>query len=294
MNTPNRAVVVGVSPDGYDAALAFATAEARRTHRGVHLIHVLEAPAGDAYIGAYGGMLDLAKATLDEAEEAARVMAGADTPVTSELVDHGWLVDDLVRHTDGASVLVLQHRLLSRVARLFTGSVAERVISRAKVPVISVPQGWNPDTAHAGLVTACVQDPAEAGLLLTEAFGEAKARGAHLQVLHAWWLSSGYDVAVVDDAMRAQETERCHERLETVLKPLQAEYPDVAVTVTVQHAPPVEAVLDAAEKSELLVLGRRHHLLPLRSHLGPVTRASLGHATCPVFVVPEWENGAAG
>jgi nucleotide-binding universal stress UspA family protein len=46
-------------------------------------------------------------------------------------------------------------------------------------------------------------------------------------------------------------------------------------------------VLDAAETSDLLVVGRRHHLLPLGSHLGPVVRAALDHGTCPVLVTPE-------
>ena len=54
-----------------------------------------------------------------------------------------------------------------------------------------------------------------------------------------------------------------------------------------RHAPPVEAVLDAAEASDLLILGRRHHLLPLGSHLGPVVRAALDHGTCPELITPE-------
>ena len=35
------------------------------------------------------------------------------------------------------------------------------------------------------------------------------------------------------------------------------------------------------------MIGRRHHLLPLRTHLGPVARAVLGHAATPVLVTPE-------
>ena len=53
------------------------------------------------------------------------------------------------------------------------------------------------------------------------------------------------------------------------------------------EAPAVAAVLDGAENSGLLVLGRRHHLLPLGSHLGPVARAAIDHAACPVYITPE-------
>ena len=42
-----------------------------------------------------------------------------------------------------------------------------------------------------------------------------------------------------------------------------------------------------AESSQLLVIGRRHHLLPLGSHLGPVARAVLQHSTAPVLLNPE-------
>jgi nucleotide-binding universal stress UspA family protein len=35
------------------------------------------------------------------------------------------------------------------------------------------------------------------------------------------------------------------------------------------------------------VIGRRHHLLPLGTHLGPVARAALAHSTCPVLITPD-------
>jgi nucleotide-binding universal stress UspA family protein len=193
-----------------------------------------------------------------------------------------------VRATAGAQLLVLQHRALDRLHRLFTGSVVLGVARRSHVPVISVPEGWTarPDETPA-VVTAAVQNPSEAPALLRVAFVEAKARGASLVVLHAWWLDSGYDVVVVDDTVRADWNARSEQELEPVLKPLRAEFPDVDVTIQVRHAPPLEAVLDAAEVSDLVVLGRRHHRLPLGSHLGPVARGTIAHSTCPVLVTPE-------
>jgi nucleotide-binding universal stress UspA family protein len=287
MNVPTDAVLVGISPDGYSAALAFAVAEARRTQRPLHLVHIVPARSGEAYVGVYGGMLDLAKATLEDAVAEAEKLAGDDVTVTSELVDHGWVEDDLARHTDGASLLVLQHRALGRILRVFTGSVVQSVSSRAHVPVVSVPEGWTADESAKGVITAAAQDAVEAPAILRAGFEEAAARGARLDVLHAWWLSSGYDVAVVDEATRDEYSEQFRRELQKVLAPLGEEFPDVDVKVLVQHAPPVEAVLDHAELSDLLVLGRRHHLLPVGSHLGPVARSSLGHATCPVLITPE-------
>ena len=106
-------------------------------------------------------------------------------------------------------------------------------------------------------------------------------------MLHAWWLSSGYDVAVVDQAMRTEWAEHSRAQLEPALKVLRTEFPDVTVSVEVRHAPPIEAILDAAAASALTVIGRRHHALPLGSHLGPVVRATIAHASSPVLITPE-------
>lgn len=131
-----------------------------------------------------------------------------------------------------------------------------------------------------------MQNAEEAAGLLSAGFEQASARQTSLVVLHAWWLASGYDVAVVDDTMRRGWTARAESSLTPAIEELKAEYADVQATIRVQHAPPAEAILDAAEQSELLVLGRRHHLLPLGSHLGPVARATLNHSACPVLMVP--------
>jgi nucleotide-binding universal stress UspA family protein len=291
--TPTRAVVVGVSADGYDAAMGFAVAEARRTDRPLHVVHVLQLPAGEAYAGAYGAMLDTARAVLDEAVAKAEALAGSDVAVSAELIDNGWVVDDLVHRTDGASLLVMQHRALSRVRRIFTGSVVHGVAGRADVPVISVPEDWDPAARTGGRVVAAVQDPVEAPALLRIGFEEARSRSVGLLVVHAWWLASGFDTVVVDGAIRDEWAARSLEEMAPVLAPLRAEFPDVAVEVSVRHAPPLEAVLDAAGSADLLVLGRRHHLLPWGSHLGPVARAALDHGTCPVLVTPELQVGAA-
>jgi nucleotide-binding universal stress UspA family protein len=285
MNTSRNAVVVAIGVDGSESAVDFAVAEARRTGRPVHLVHVLQLPAAEAYAGVYGGALDAARGVLDNALDRAGRAAGSDVPVTGELIDNGWVVDDLARGTTGDALLVMQHRAFSRAHRLFTGSTVQSVASRSRIPVISVPAGWTPGPSTS--VTAAVQDPVEASALLRVAFEEAGSRALPLTVLHAWWLASGFDVAVVDDAIRADWTKRSQAELEPVLAPLRAEFPDVTVTLDVRHAPPVEAVLDAAQASDLTVLGRRHHRLPLGSHLGPVARAAIAHGANPVLITPE-------
>jgi nucleotide-binding universal stress UspA family protein len=287
MSTPSNAIVVGVGAEGSVSALRFAVEEARRSARPVHLVHVLQLPASEAYAGLYGEALEGARSTLARAVEQADQLAGDDVVVTSELVSMGRVVDELTTRTSGDQLLVLEHRAFGRLHRLVGGSVVQSVAGRAHVPVISVPEEWSPRTGATALVTAAVQDPLEAPVVLRAAFDEARKLRASLVVLHAWWLDSGFDEGVIDREMREESAERARIDLQHVLAPLHSAFSDVEVAIDVRHAPPAEAVLDAAEVSDLVVIGRRHHLLPLRTHLGPVARAVLGHAVAPVLVTPE-------
>jgi nucleotide-binding universal stress UspA family protein len=282
------AIVVGVG-DRSTGALRFAAEQARRRRRPLHLVHVLELPSGEAYVGAYGASLDLARGALAAAEAAAVQLVGGDVSVTTEIVDHGWIVADLVSIGSQAALVVVQQSRLGRLERLVSGSVVHAVAGRATVPVVSVPADWEPARSRA-VVTVAVQDPGEAGPLIRLGCEEARAQGSRLVVLHAWWMQSGHDATVVDAAVREDRELHSHRALEPTLADLRSAYPDVAIEISVQHTPPVEAVLGAAERSALLVLGRRHHLLPVGSHLGPVARASLDRAPCPVLVAPE--NGS--
>ena len=64
--SPVGAVVVGIAPDGSEAALTFAAGEACRTHRPLHLVHVLRISGAEAYAGVLQGAFDAADATVDE------------------------------------------------------------------------------------------------------------------------------------------------------------------------------------------------------------------------------------
>ena len=79
--------------------------------------------------------------------------------------------------------------------------------------------------------------------------------------------------------------------LQPIIDHLRKDYPEVDASLEIWNAPPADALLDASRGAELLVVGRRHHLLPLGSHLGPVSRSILAHAECPVFLIPEPVRG---
>ncbi|GAB3251232.1 universal stress protein [Nocardioides dilutus] len=289
MNQPEHAIVVGLPTDNGEAALTFAVEEARRSGSPVHLVHVLQIPAGEPYAGVYTAAKEQALAVVDAAQSRALELANGDVSVTSELADSGTIVGELVHRSETARMVVVEHRDLGRLRRLFTGSRSSGVAARAHSAVVVVAAKWQPTKRRKQVVVAAVQNVDEAENLLRAAFEAARERGADLVVLHAWWLANGYDDLVVDGAALDEEERRFKDELAPLLDRLKARYPMVGTSVDVRHAPPVEGVLAAAALSDLLVIGRRHHLLALGGHLGPVSRAVIGHSPVPVLMTPEPE-----
>ncbi|MEO6511001.1 MAG: universal stress protein [Nocardioides sp.] len=283
---PAGAIVVGVDLEGSLAALTFAARQACLTHRPLHLVHVLRISGAEAYAGVVQGAFEAADAALDGAVATARELVAGLVPVTAERLDEGWLVADLVDRAARGSMLVLEHRRLGRMRRFVTGSTVAGVAARCPVPVVSVPDHWRPGTPEP-VVTVGVQDVAEAEPLIRRALTEAQARSARVDVLHAWFIEGGYDSVVADPDFRAEKERRIALDLAPAIEAARALVPDVPVRLRIQHAVPAEALLERGAASQLLVIGRRHHLLPLGSHLGPVARAVLHYGLEPVMLNPE-------
>ncbi|WP_228941491.1 universal stress protein [Nocardioides sp. Leaf374] len=284
---PGDTVVVAVGAEGAAGAVAFAVQEAERHHAPVHVVHVVRAGAANGYPELLADVYAAADDTVSSAVRLARDLGGPGTVVTGERLDSGGLVHDLVDQGRGGALLVLERRTTSRLHHVLTRSTLNGVAARAAVPVASVPTGWRrPPAGAASVVTVGVQDAGEAEPLLRTAFELARERGSSLRVVHSWW-ARGLWSPVIDTTVRADWEGRARRELEGAVEPLRAGFPEVPVVLHVRPEPPVEALLDAAGRSGLVVVGRRHHLLPVGSHLGPVARAVLDHATCPVLIAPE-------
>ena len=286
MNDHAPAVIACVSLDGAPSALEYAAREALLAEAPLHIIHVLRMPAVDAYAGVYGGVIEEADATITEAVERARTLTDDQVRITSERVDDGALISHIVHRANHGRLVVLQHRRLSRARRMVTGSTVNAVAAKTTVPVVSVPEGWT-RTDRPPVVTVGIQDGEEAAALLRAGFEEARLRHARLSAIHSWWLDTDWEPSSLDQEYRADRDAATRRELGPILDGIQIHYPDVKATLEVWNAPPADALLDAARESELLIAGRRHHLLPLGSHLGPVTRAILAHGECPVYLTPE-------
>lgn len=279
-------VVVGVALDGSTAAVDVAAHQAVALDAPLLLVHVLDVPAVDAYAGSYGPVLMEVSEILHEAAARARLVTGDRVQVTTERVDSGGLGPQLTALADQARLVVLQHRHLSRAHRLVSGSTVTGLAARTRTPVLSVPEGWSPDD-RAPVVAVGVQDVDEAGPLLRLALDEAACRDASLVVVHACGRKAGPGRADLDETVREDGLARARTALEAVLEPLRATCPGTYVTVDVRRAPAAETLLDVTGEASLLVMGRRHHRLPLGSHLGPTVRTVLHLSPCPVLLAPE-------
>jgi nucleotide-binding universal stress UspA family protein len=276
-------VVVGVGADEVSAALAYAAEEATRAGCGIHLVHAAQTiPAGAEEAVASMNVEELGREMLELARKQLATLVADEVPISQEL-RHGEPVRALVRSATHARMVVLEHHHLSRLARIVNRTVAGGVAAHTRVPVVAVPSGWTREHAEQ-VVVAAVDVPERAGEVLKAATAEARARGASLRVVHAWALPDPYETLYVDKAQARHWAESARADIRAALDRLGDLSVAVDADVRVHRGRAAEWILAESEAAELLVVGRHDPLVPVGSHIGPVARAVLREATCPVLL----------
>lgn len=280
-------VVVGVGRDPMDAALRYAVAGASRAGCGIHLLHVMHqvAQGPETVLVATGDLERAGASLLALAERRTLDLAADGVPVTTEIV-WGGVVSSIVARADDARLIVLQRRSLSRLRRVVTRSVSSGVASHARVPVVSVPARWSPvrSTGDVPVVSVGVDVPDRSEHVIRVAAHEARGRGARLRVIHTWGFPGVYDDMIMTRTEGDEWSSRATLEIQAVLDTCAEDLVGVEVEVEARHAPAADALIEAGRTSELLVVGRHDSLVPMGSHLGPVARAVLREATCPVLL----------
>lgn len=278
------AIVVGVGPEEVESALAFAADEAIRARCGLHLVHAVHvSPPGPE--NALLTAVDVEKwgrEVLDLAVKRAEDLVDGAVPVTHEL-HRGAPVHVLVEAGRSARMVVLEHRHLSRLSRIVNRTVAGGVAARLPVPVVAVPSGWTP-TDGPKVVVAGVDVPERSDEVLRTAVAEAHARGASLKVVHAWsWPAYDPDATSYGEEHK-RWADRSRAEVRAALDRLGNESVAMEADVEVHPGRVIEAILGASQGADLLVIGRHDPLVPVGSHIGPVARAVLREAACPVLL----------
>lgn len=281
-------VAVGDSTDE-DAALRFAAEEAKRSDHSIRVVHVAHGFATVTphnFLVSYATAGDIGQQLVTQAAEQLRKLTGDQVEI-STLVARGSAVEQLVALSRDAYLMVISHRDVSGLHRVFTGSVGSRVAGRAAVDTVSVPELWAPSSAFISRVGVGVGTWHGAGRLLERAFAVADQHGANVRLLHTLELPSVYEGALANaeesfNRWRDTTTQLIEAELTEVLR----RHPSVDSTVELEVARPADALVEASRDVDLLVVGRRDTAHAAVEHLGSVTHALLRTSHCPVDVVP--------
>lgn len=285
MSDTTRNVVVGVGFEEVGSALAYAVEEARRHGCGVHLVHAVQlVPAGpETMLVAQVDLEHLGQETMAAAVKEADDLVGDDVPLTRE-IHRGSPVPVLVHAGEDARLVVLEHRHRSRLGRIVTRSVAGGVAARSHTPVVSVPTGWRRSEETERVVVVGVDEPERSSEVLRTAFAEARARGASLRVVNAWSLPDPYEGMGASLAEQQAWSEESVADVKAAIAELGDDARGVEAEIRISHGRPADALVEAAEQAELLVVGRHDPLIPIGSHLGSVARAVVHESRCPVLL----------
>lgn len=286
-------IVVGIGPDEMESALEFAVEEALRVGCGLHLVHAVHVlPSGpETVLVASVDVEEWGRELLALAVKQADDLVEGAVPVTHE-VRIGTPVQVLVDVGRSARMVVLEHRHLSRLSRIVNRTVAGGVAAHLRVPVVAVPSGW---TRPGGdpVVVAGVDVPERSEEVLGAAVAEAHARGAALRIVHSWALPVHHEGLVIEVEENRRWTDRSQAEVRAALDALGDATVAIEAEVVVHPGRAIEAILEASQGAELLVIGRHDPLVPIGSHIGPVARAVLREASCPVLLASPHPHHAA-
>jgi len=180
---------------------------------------------------------------------------------------------------DAALIVIGGHhrRLVDRVA---FGSVTTHILSNAPCPVVIVRVRHDPAHAPvAGAVVVGVDHGTSSFGAIDYAFDYASRNARELIAVQAWTaheLTDGSSITVIDAAQQA---------LADTLKPFHDAHPRVSVATVAVCETPVNALLDWADKAELLVVGSRGRGYFAGILLGSVSAAVAHQSPSSVAVI---------
>jgi nucleotide-binding universal stress UspA family protein len=126
------------------------------------------------------------------------------------------------------------------------------------------------------------------------AAGEARLRRAGLHVVHVWDRTRQQLAPYATLGGRltpAQDRTAARTRLAVALRAAFGLETPTGITTELAEGLVARVLLDRAADADLLVLGATSFISQAGSTAGPVARACLGHAHCPVVIVSAAESG---
>jgi nucleotide-binding universal stress UspA family protein len=279
-------VVVGVTGAGHEtAALRFAAEVARREGAEVVLAHAFHqtaaGPPPSVLLSHEGAHAVAQVVTAEVAEEFKQLTDG--TVGFRTVVVGGAAGRVLVDLSQGARMVVVQHRRDRGLGRVFVGSTAYAAAAHAECPVVSVNPEWQPGAS--GEVVVGVHEGGGPPEVLELAMAWAAAVGTSLRVVHAWRMDAAYeDVIPASDTAAWREAEKL--AIAEAVDGLRGRFPDMQVDLDVRRQSPTDVLVDDSQVASLVVVGRHASHPWALERLGSLARTLLREAKSPVMVVP--------
>lgn len=284
-------IVVGVDgSEGAAHALHWAMAEAE--HRGWVVRAVLAWGFLDQHHGDLSESFDPGYSATDAQDALSTYLTEALGAEAADTVERFVVTDlparGLLRATEDAQLLVVGARGLGGFRGLLLGSVSQRCLHGATFPVAIIrPDETDPAPNVPPRVVVGVDGSAAARHALTWAADEARARKAVLEVVHAWqppfvggfpFTASTVDFSMFEDA--------AEEVIGTVLDEVDLAGLAAPVERTLVCTGATSALLEAAHRAHVVVVGARGLGGVQRFLLGSVSHQLALHCSRPVVVVP--------
>jgi nucleotide-binding universal stress UspA family protein len=283
-NTRPAPVVVGVdAAESNVSALKWAADQAVRSGSSLRLVYVINQSLLDS---PYYSQSDLDRfvTTLMSRARAIAEEEHPDLEVHSDVV-RGFPRSQLVKRSQGASMLVVGRRGRGTFGELLLGSVAMSVATHSRVPTAVIPHVWDQETFSADPLVMGVDENGASDDALAFAFEMAHQRDVPLHAVQV--MPAGEDFLRMQPAVT--EPSDHHAKavgvLEAATAGWQEKYPDVRLTCRPEWGHPVRALVDESVSAQMVILGGSRHSRLSAPLLGSVQHGVLHHAHCPVVVV---------
>ena len=278
-------IVVGIDGSkGSQCALDWAVDEARLRGAQLCVLHAWHEPYVTGYpLAAMPFKLEslehAAQKLLDETVDDIDA-SGLIAPVERQLVFLS-AATALLSATDAADLVVVGSRGLGGFMGLLLGSVSHQVVRHASCPAVVVPEFVG--SARHGIVVGIDGSEGSANALAWAA-DEARLRGEHLTVLHAWQMRPGgaYPMEPVP-----YEPEVGQQLLDRAVDSIETSGIADGVECKLAAGAAATALLVNGEDADLLVVGGRGTGGFRGLLLGSVSDQVVHHAPCAVVVVPQ-------
>ncbi|TFB90185.1 universal stress protein [Cryobacterium algoricola] len=203
-------------------------------------------------------------------------------------IRHGVPVEELVRASAAADLLVIGSNKTGLLAGAVYGTLPLRLAAHAHCPVVVVPATWRPRT---GPVVVGFDNDLAGTEALDWAAGEAVRLGRGLRIVHSWSIPMTIAIdlgAVVPvDALREANAEV----LATAAQRVRDGHPGLDVVEVLDTGPAALVLVDASREAELLVVGTHGRGSVGSLILGSVSHDVLLNLPCPIAVIPRRTGG---